>query len=539
MGLKMNGYRRAAVAITVLLVGCGRGGADDGDVAASLARLLRADSPVRLTLGDTLYVSEGVRDFYRAREQRTAWLEGEELSEQGQQVYRALAGSERDGLPAELYHFPAVLAIEARFAAADTSDAKLDDAERSVLLAELDLLLSEGMARHAQHLAQGTLDPQEAGLHWEIPREQAPEENVLEALATGRPAAEVLAALRPTSPQYTRFRQALARYREAAERGGWPQVPRDLSVAPGESSPAVVTLRQRFVQGPDSTEARLASAGAARPDMYDEQLAEAVKHFQSRHSIDADGQLGPATLRELNHTVEERMAELRLNLDRWRWLPHDLGRKHVVVNVAGFEMEVIEDGRVIENMNVVVGQQNWRTPIFADTIEYLVVNPYWNVPPSILEDEIVPALAQDPNYLERNDMERTSDGGVRQRPGPKNALGRFKFMFPNPENIYLHDTPAGHLFSRTRRDFSHGCIRLERPRDLAELMLRTATSRSPSELDAMLETHDEKWIKLDEKIPIYILYFTAWVQEDGTVRFHHDVYGRDEQLEEQRTEKLT
>ena len=333
--------------------------------------------------------------------------------------------------------------------------------------------------------------------------------------------------------------QVMERYRQSAARGGWQQIPRDLDAAPGEAAPGVVLLRERFLRGPDPVEARLANAGAARADYFDDQLVEAVKHFQERHSIEADGRLGPATIRELNHTIEERIAELQLNMDRWRWLPHEMGEKHVIVNVAGFELEVVQGGKVVDSMNVVVGQQNWHTPIFADTMEYLVVNPYWNVPPSILEDEIMPALEQDPNYLARNDMERTSDGGVRQRPGPKNALGRFKFMLPNKDNIYLHDTPAGHLFSRARRDFSHGCIRLERPRDMAELVMRTATQRSPSELDALLETNDEKWIKLDEQLPVYILYFTAWVQEDGTVRFHHDVYGRDERLEEQAEEKLT
>jgi murein L,D-transpeptidase YcbB/YkuD len=528
-----------ALLIAGALAGCRDGGNDGRDVTAALSRVLSTEGALTLTLGDTVRISDGVRDFYRARGQQAVWLNGDELSDQGTEVYRALAESGTDGLPPELYRFPAAQSILGRFANADTADQELADGERRQLLAELDLLLSEGMARYAQDLAQGTLDPKESGLDWQIPRETAPQESVLESIATGRPVAEVVTTLRPRSPQYARFMQAMERYRQAAKRGGWAQLPRGLDVAPGETAPGVVLLRQRFLLGPDQREAQLARAGEARPDHFDEQLVEAVKHFQARHSIDADGRLGATTLRELNHTIEERITELQLTMDRWRWLPHDMGESFLMVNVAGFEMEVVQGGQVVERMDVVVGQQNWKTPIFADTMEYLVVNPYWNVPPSILEDEIVPALDRDPNYLARNDMERTSDGGVRQRPGPKNALGRFKFMFPNHDNIYLHDTPADHLFARSRRDFSHGCIRLERPRDLAELLMRTATKRSPAELDGLLENFDEQWIKLDQKLPVYILYFTAWVEEDGTVRFHHDVYGRDEQLEQQAEQKLT
>jgi L,D-transpeptidase YcbB len=205
---------------------------------------------------------------------------------------------------------------------------------------------------------------------------------------------------------------------------------------------------------------------------------------------------------------------------------------YVMVNVAGFEMSVVEKGRVIEEMNVVVGQEGWETPIFADTMEHLVVNPYWNVPKSILSEEMG-NLANDPNYLVRNNFERTPDGGLRQRPGPKNALGQFKFLFPNSNNIYLHDTPADQLFSRTSRAFSHGCIRLERPRDLAYLLADKLAGKSPRQIDQMLATGQEKWVKLRRPIPVYILYFTTWVDDDGTARFHHDVYGHDKAIEQQ------
>ena len=241
-----------------------------------------------------------------------------------------------------------------------------------------------------------------------------------------------------------------------------------------------------------SAESRLARHGAAHPDAFDDSLHAALTHFQSRNAIDEDGALGANTLRESNHSVQDRIADLRLNLDRWRWLPRELGARYIVVNVAGFELEMIEEGRPTAIMNVVVGKEGWNTPIFADTMEYLVVNPSWNVPASIAQAEVLPALQRDPGYLAARHMDvllgervvdvssvnLSSEGTYRfrQRPGPDNALGRLKFMLPNSYNIYLHDSPAGQLFSLTDRAFSHGCIRLEKPEQLA----RALCSASPT-----------------------------------------------------------
>jgi murein L,D-transpeptidase YcbB/YkuD len=279
-------------------------------------------------------------------------------------------------------------------------------------------------------------------------------------------------------------------------------------------------------------------SGSPSPDLYDADLHRAVALFQERHAIEPDGVLGPLTVQELNYTVAERIAELRLNLDRWRWLPDSLGDRYVIVNIAGFELEVVEQGRIIESMNVVVGQRTTATPVFSDSIRFVVVNPYWNVPDGIMERTIQPAIDRDPNYLVSHDME-IFEGRVRQRPGPRNSLGRYKFMFPNDFDVYLHDTPDGHLFSRTERAFSSGCVRIERPRDFARMLLRLQSDHDPESLDAIVETGAEKWIKLDRPLPVYLLYFTAWVQEDGAVRFHHDVYGRSDAMHRQVGEMVT
>ncbi|HEX6559842.1 MAG TPA: L,D-transpeptidase family protein, partial [Longimicrobiales bacterium] len=229
-------------------------------------------------------------------------------------------------------------------------------------------------------------------------------------------------------------------------------------------------------------------------------------------------------------TETTKLNRIRLNMDRWRWLPHDLGRMYVLVNVAGYEMAVVENNRAIEAMNVVVGKTGWETPIFADTMVDMVVNPSWHVPASIAAEEMAD-VSED--YLARNHFVRTSDGGYRQLPGPDNALGQFKFEFPNKDNIYLHDTPADALFSRSDRAFSHGCIRLERPRDLAYLLGEKLAGKSSNQIDRLVDTGDERVVKFRRKIPIYILYFTTWVDDNGTVRYHHDVYGHDEALQPQ------
>ena len=214
-----------------------------------------------------------------------------------------------------------------------------------------------------------------------------------------------------------------------------------------------------------------------------------MQRFQDRHAIVPDGAVGATTLKELNHTVTDWIAEMRLNLDRWRWLPHDLGGRYVLVNVAGFELEIVDRGRIIESMNVVVGQLDTATPIFAASIRHVVVNPYWNVPDGIMARTIRPAMARDGDYLAKHDMEMV-DGRVRQRPGPRNSLGQYKFIFPNEFDVYLHYTPDGQLFARAERAFSSGCVRIERPRDFARLLLQS--DRDPESLDGILATGEER-----------------------------------------------
>jgi L,D-transpeptidase YcbB len=535
--LKTKRRLAAMTAAGILMAGCG------GEPAVLPAEALRdvllalgADSMTTLSTGDTVRISSHAASFYEARGHEAAWVGGKQLLDRGRALHAAIGRAGEDGLEPERYRHDVAAALLAAVEVTDR-DQRLSDSAAVRHLAEIDLLLTEGFSRYARDLVTGTLDPADAGLDWRIATEVPHDQAVLNQVLDGRDPLEIVAHLRPSIPYYERMRGALAQYRVAAAAGGWPRVPDGETLKEGERSAAVAALRQRFTRGADRREAELAAAGASDETLFDGALAEAVQHFQTRHSIEADGAVGAATLRELNHTVEQRIAEMKLNLDRWRWLPNHLGERFVLVNVAGFELEVVEDGRAVQNMNVVVGQLDRQTPIFADSIQYVVVNPYWNVPDGIYRQDVLPALERDPYYLVKNNMERV-DGRIRQKPGPTNALGRYKFIFPNEFDVYLHDTPQGHLFSRASRDFSSGCIRLERPDEFARLLLDKQTDRGSGQLDALLTNWNERWIKLDRPLPVYILYFTAWVEEDGAVRFHHDVYGRDEKLESQVEQRL-
>lgn len=379
-------------------------------------------------------------------------------------------------------------------------------------------------------------------LPWLIPRPEAVASELLDEAVRQEDPAAVTAALRPSAPFYHHLRGALARYGAAVQAGGWQRVGAGATLREGDRDARVRELRARLLAEGDPAELALLE-GAPDHDLYGPALVRAVEHFQRRHGLAPDGAVGAATLEALNVPAEERLLALRLNLDRWRWLPADPGSRYILVNVAGFELVVMEGEEDVMRMDVIVGQEAYRTPLFQDTLEYVVVNPYWNVPRSIAQREIIPSALRDRGYLARNDYEVVDASGrqvdpysadissrrytIRQRPGPKNALGEVKFLFPNAMDIYLHDTPARHLFGETHRTFSSGCIRVEKPRELAEYLLATSTSRPAGTYDRLRRSGREQWVALDEKLPIYILYFTAWAEPDGSVRFHPDVYERD------------
>jgi L,D-transpeptidase YcbB len=474
---------------------------------------------------------------------RLLWVDGGELSDRGEDLLDAIREAWREGIDPEAY----------RDSTVDGALARLERTRNALAAARSELLLSDAFLRLADRLARGSGDAPRAGLTWDIDPGEVDHAQLLRNLADGSSPGEELEELRSRLPWYEPMVEALDVYREIEQNGGWPKVPTGQSVALGDTSAAVAAVRERLAASPDEHVRELAE-GADEPEVFDERLAGAVAAFQEHHGIAVDSVVGPGTLAAMNVSAAERVAELRLNLDRLRRLPPELGSRAILVNVAGYELVVLEGDEPVMQMDVVVGQPEWRTKIFEGELEYLVVHPYWHVPASIEAAEILPAVREDPSYLERehlvvvdpadsygpavstddidwDDVDPESfPYDFRQEPGPWNALGAVKFMFPNEYNIYLHDSPARELFQRHERAFSHGCIRVEKPLELARYLLEHASDVRPDELDDLLAEDERTQIDLTETIPVYIAYFTAWVDADGAVHFYPDVYDLDEPL---------
>ena len=546
----MNVVRAAATALLLLaMAAC----ADpSGQPSPEIQGIVEnADGPVtiRLPEGDTLVLSAPVIRFYRERGYLQAWTDYDEILDRGWQLLKVMENAGQDGLDPVRYRFPVALRMVQQ-----VEQDSLEEHQEPGHMAAVALVLSEVFGRYANHLTGGVLDPSASGLDWDIPKDSVDTYALLVRVASDEDPTLIVESLRPEVPEYRLLMEQLARYQRIVREGGWPAVGDDIPREVGGRGDAVVALRNRLIAEGDPEEVRLVREGAAAANVYDEDLAAAVEHFQTRHALQPDGRVGASTLEQLNVTADERVQQIALNLDKWRWLPQRLGDSYILVNVAGFELEYIRIDSVALAMNVVVGQEGWETPIFADTMEHIVVNPYWNVPASIKQEEVIPAIRRDPGYLSRTNMEALSGSRVvpassidygnleaysfRQRPGRSNALGAVKFLFPNDNNIYLHDTPASQYFSAHSRAFSHGCIRLEKPLDLARALLADVTETSPDRLDALLARDSEQWINVTETLPVYILYFTAWAGRDGTMRFYPDIYERNRRLEDQVEQEL-
>ncbi len=533
--------------MALILVGCGRAGHERA--VAGVQEIVDGSGEIPLGSEQTVHAPEEVLNLYRDRSHRPLWVNDAGLNRSGEELLSVLRSSHEEGLPADRYH------VELLDGMVQGLGEGRDAEVRGTGVAELELALTSLYFRYAADLVRGYMDSAEAEITWLIPRADPPGREFLQRLERGEEPTQLLAELRPSTPQYDRLVASLEHYRQVQEAGGWPRLPDDVTLQEGDEGENVVLLRRRIVAEGNAIEQGLAEAeSATQPERFDGRLREAVEHLQGRFALEPDGVVGGRTLEELNTPVSQRLHELSINLDRWRWLPRDLGPRHILVNVAGYEMEVVDGGRRVLSMAVVVGEEAWETPVFRDTLDHIIFNPYWNVPASIAESSILPELRSDPDYLERNNFEVVDWSGgsprvvstagmdwsevdaedfpytLRQRPGPDHALGQVKFMFPNEYNIYLHDSPAQHLFSEARRAYSAGCVRVEQPFELARLLLEIDSDTSFEDIEGDLGQEGERRVELHGTVPIYIVYLTAWVEEDGTTRFHHDPYHQDRQM---------
>jgi murein L,D-transpeptidase YcbB/YkuD len=475
------------------------------------------------------------RAFYERREHRLAWIDGTHPGNQMDDLIRALEAATLEGLDPGMYSL-GDLKVRRAEAGRGFLTKKGFEPEQA---AQMDIWLTYLYMKYASDLADGISDLAHADRSWKIEPEAFDPLDHLERALTANRVTESLVELTPQTPQYRQLRESLANYRRIADAGGWPKLPARLRLRRGQASDAAAHVARRLAISGDYTGA-VPERGAVR---YDESLSEAIKRFQRRHGLEQDGSVGAATIAAMNVPVERRIAQIRLNLERWRWLPRELGARHIVVNIPAYRLDVWEADRRVLSMRVVVGRRETPTPIFNDRMTYLVFSPYWNVPPDIAENETLPAILQDAGFLERNNMEVIDADGnpvdpasidlqdpgryrFRQRPGRENSLGLVKFMFPNQFNVYLHDTPADSLFARATRSFSHGCVRVERPEALAQYLLRDQGGWPPERIATAMHSLEEQTVRLAEPVPVYLGYWTASATPEG-VHFTGDLYGID------------
>jgi len=489
-----------------------------------------------------------IATFYQSYGYALPWIRDMRPTTQARAVIEALSRADEKGLSPDDYEGPK---WTDRIARLQSNASRADEAGA----VRFDVALTVSLMRYVSDLHTGRIDPHVFGIDVNIAERKCDLPKFLSEQIL--PAADVRAALlrvEPSYPGYERTIRALETYRRLVkEKTGQPFPATNRAIAPGQSYSSAPRLRQ-FLQlvGDLAADAPIPSDETK----YDSALADAVRRFQERHGLTPDGRIGPKTLEELNVPLESRVRQIELTLERWRWLPAQYGEAPIVVNIPGFMLRAYDDAfHVAVTMKVVVGRAyDHETPIFMSRLQSVVFRPYWDIPVSIAREEIVPAIEDDPEYLAKQNMEIVNGRGevvatdtvnrhllnqigagslsVRQKPGPNNALGLIKFQFPNEYSVYMHDTPARLLFSRSQRDFSHGCIRLEKPEELAGWVLRDNPGWDPDRILAAMNGEATLEVKLVHPIPVLVVYGTAIDLEDGIVRFYDDIYGQDAKLEE-------
>jgi murein L,D-transpeptidase YcbB/YkuD len=474
------------------------------------------------------------RAFYEARGQTLAWVGTRGPDTRTLLALDAVHAAEAHGLDAADYG-----ETRLREAHAALQQDSGDEKARANQLAVFDVELTTALLTLGRDVATGRLTPDVVDVRWKTTREAPAYVTALQHAAQGDPR-QFLDAVQPRHPEYRALVGALAALR-GQEATGWPQVPR-VSLKLGQWNRAVVLLRQRL-----RAAGHLRETAVMNSPEFDDDVEAGVKAFQEHVALPPTGKLDRATLDKLNVPLAARIAQVAINLERWRWLPDDLGARHFLVNVPYFHLIAREEGKPVLDIRVVVGKRGNETPLFSDEMETVVFSPYWNIPETIALEETTPAVARDPEYLSRNNMEIVDRRGrvvsldsvpwgdemalrgfrFRQRPGSDNALGFVKFLFPNEHSVYLHDTPADALFRRIGRAFSHGCIRVEEPEVLARYVLRDQPEWTADAIHAAMRAGEERHVKLTAPLPIHIIYMTAWVDEGGGLHYQNDIYGYD------------
>jgi len=494
---------------------------------------LRVDGHLEIGASQVAAV-EFIPEVYERRDYIPAWVSDASVDA----VLEAIRNSYDHGLDPEDYHWHAINELRIRIAAG----------AGSVAVAEMEILLTDAVVRLAYHASFGKVLPGELDPNWNFDRRLHSPDPVSElGDVLGTTDVTSVISERTNAPVfYDWLREALARYREIAAEGGWPSIPSGPTLKPGMTSERIVPLRQRLQRTGD-----LADVQADDPEVFDTTLKRAVTAFQKRHGLAPDGAVGQVTLAALNVPVEQRIDQIRVNLERFRWVYKELPEDYVIVDIAGFHVYLVQEDEIVWQARAQVGRPYRDTPVFRDSMRYLEFNPTWTVPQTILREDILPRLEHGPDYLAERNMRILHHNGtpvdvstidwpsvaagkfpyiLRQEPGPDNALGRVKFMFPNKHAVYIHDTPSKSLFAHNERMFSSGCIRVERPFELAELLLDDPERWDRQGIQQLLDSRRTQRVNLKEPLPVLILYWTAEADEEGRVHFRRDVYDRDAPL---------
>ena len=473
---------------------------------------------VNQNVGDS--AANRLRSFYNSRNYQLAWFTEEGLAEQTRAFWNLhnnylKLSNDSSFIDKQLHEQMELLINE------DTAIPR-----NNHQIAETELRLTEHFFEYAQFAYVGKVNPDE--LQWHIPRKKVNALALLDSLVSSK--GQNIEQWEPVHPQYALMNNELVRYHKIAGSGGWEQISlgKKQSYRPGDVAIEIKNVKQRLFQVGDLTIIDTS-------EIFTPELFAATKQAQKRFGLKQDGIINVELIDNLNKPITDRIEQMLINMERMRWLPKEPQGNILVANIPEYKLHVFENGKKVFDIDIVVGTAANKTVVFNDELKYVVFSPYWNIPSSIVRKEIQPAMKRNPNYLSRNNMEETGFSNglpiIRQKPGGNNALGKVKFIFPNSYNIYFHDTPAKKLFGREKRAFSHGCIRLAEPNKLAKYLLRNQPEWTSEKIKRAMNSSKEKWVTINETVPVFITYFTSWVSNDGLLNFREDIYGHDKRME--------
>jgi len=448
-----------------------------------------------------------IQKFYASRKYTYAWYDKSGIIEQADNLYNRITNIVEEGLPENILYKDSLTELFQQSSTAPNT--------------ENELMLTAQYFDYAQKAWGGISEKETKSLDWFLPRKKIDLPFLMDSLLKD-PASEIIKN-GYTYRQYGLLKDYLKKYRDIESKNKWAYIqPGNKSFKISDSSSIIPMVREKlFLLG----DLPVNSANI----VFDKDLETAIKKFQYRFGMKEDGIVGAAVIKQLNEPLDKYIRMLIVNMERCRWVPAHLKNNYLIVNIPAFELFSYENDSLLFTMKVVVGKEVHKTVIFNGDLKYVVFSPYWNVPPSIMKNEILPALKKDPAYLQKHNMEWNGNS-IRQKPGPKNSLGLVKFLFPNSYNIYLHDSPAKSLFNENARAFSHGCIRVAQPKKLAEYLLQDDPNWTETKIEAAMKKGKEQYVTLKNPVPVFIAYLTTWVDREGKLNIRKDIYNRDERL---------